>query len=1193
MWHEARKQERKIRGIMVDYKKRAERRRDFYEKIKADPTQFLQLHGRPVKIHLDPAVAMAGDSPANMMPWQGRQDVLIDRFDVRAHLDYIPENPVQPETVPNEELSREDRLANYERYRIIVQNDFLGIGEEKFLHQLYIEEQFGPVTRTNEVDKKKRDKGVTGAAIPYSYDDSVSGQGGAGENDDNAEGEDEKEEEEEDDDDDDDSDIDFDFERYRRQPDIGPQQAHEMNMCGAAYGMSGNDFFTFLTRDIEEKESLRLAREQEEEKAMYSGRKSRRERRAFREKRLQGRKISPPSYAARTSPTYDPYRKSASKSRSRSRSHSPINSGQITYITSFGGEEESADEGARVGTSTSKLPSSSSHSANVVVAPQSKASRSGSPGSKNSSRSRSGRNSSPHRGHGSRKSSSRWSPDTSHRDHVSSRAKARSRSPHHSRNRSSSRTRSRHRRSNSSNSSIRSHSPGVKAKPRSRSKTPHNQPPPPPVRRYYGSRRGASSSSELDDSDSESTKQSSSPVPRNSKPLPHKTLSSGFGNSGAGTKSQPKLTPQERLKKKMQALLNRQYKADKRAERIRHEKQEQERQDREDELREMAIKLRRRERERRHRMQDDDEEYEEEERGSSPSSHSSHSPSSSPPPGSTSSRSGHRRNRCRDRRSRRGRSSDRQDQHNRSRSRSPHQRPRHRPLITSCAEMDDSSEFSDSSDGQIVSENKYSGYSKSRIDDLKKSELSEYELIRQKNIEERKRLFRELDIQKTVQNIKTIGNAEKKQKSATKRSRKSSPPPLRTKSLRLQNKSPSGDLLPEKKQPENNALVFFQSCISEKSNCPLGMAEAMRNKDDVDDVKTFMESFEPDLKKEERSSPKSKLSGDLQNLAKKFSKLTLTADHVVKVLPFRIYSLAVHPSETTTLLAVGDKWGHLGLWNMQAKGKESITVFEPHVGPVNCTSFCVNNPTKIYTTSHDGTVRCCDMNKLVFDEVYSSDQDMRNSHTTWHCQTDEASFLVAHGTGDVALVDTRTPNKVEGWYSCHERSVRTVQLHPLENQYFITSSALCEVKIWDRRYINKKSAQPVCSLSHPKGLTSAFFSPSAKYVLTTCNDDRLRVYDVREMKTTIPRIVANIKHNNHTGRWLTTFKATWHPQRDDLFVVGSMERPRRIALYSSEGKIVHNLKDENLASVCSICVFHPTQDIVFGGNSSGRVHVFM
>ena len=77
------------------------------------------------------------------------------------------------------------------------------------MHQLYIEEQFGPVTRTNEVDKKKREKGATGAAIPYSYDESTSGQGPATENDEAVEGEEEKEEEEDEDDDDDDSDIDF------------------------------------------------------------------------------------------------------------------------------------------------------------------------------------------------------------------------------------------------------------------------------------------------------------------------------------------------------------------------------------------------------------------------------------------------------------------------------------------------------------------------------------------------------------------------------------------------------------------------------------------------------------------------------------------------------------------------------------------------------------------------------------------------------------------------------------------------------------------------------------------------------------------------------------------------------------------------------------------------------------------------
>ena len=43
MWHEQRKEEKRIKGMMVDRRKRAERRRDHYDKIKADPNQFLQV----------------------------------------------------------------------------------------------------------------------------------------------------------------------------------------------------------------------------------------------------------------------------------------------------------------------------------------------------------------------------------------------------------------------------------------------------------------------------------------------------------------------------------------------------------------------------------------------------------------------------------------------------------------------------------------------------------------------------------------------------------------------------------------------------------------------------------------------------------------------------------------------------------------------------------------------------------------------------------------------------------------------------------------------------------------------------------------------------------------------------------------------------------------------------------------------
>ncbi|XP_076757839.1 CLK4-associating serine/arginine rich protein isoform X2 [Xylocopa sonorina] len=337
MWHEARKQEKKIRGMLVDYRRRAERRRDYYEKIKSDPTQFLQLHGRPCKIHLDPAIATAGDSPANMMPWQGNEDNLIDRFDVRAHLDWIPEAPDSIDV--DIALTSEDRHINYERYRIIVQNEFLGVTEEKFLHQIHLEEQFGSSTKLDSARDKK--KSCNNVAIGYNYEteepipetvkslDTVVSDEKA---------------------DDEDSDIDLDICVDVSQ--IEPSQAHEMNLVAQKYGLLGADYFSFLTQDFEEAETLRQARKQEEEKAMYSGRRSRRERRAFREKKMIGRVMSPPSYAARESPEYNPYRKSSSKSRSRS--VSPVNAGQITYITSFGGEEETHGSSSHITSSHSR-----------------------------------------------------------------------------------------------------------------------------------------------------------------------------------------------------------------------------------------------------------------------------------------------------------------------------------------------------------------------------------------------------------------------------------------------------------------------------------------------------------------------------------------------------------------------------------------------------------------------------------------------------------------------------------------------------------------------------------------------------------------------------------------------------------------------------------------------------------------------
>uniref|UniRef100_G3VPH4 CLK4 associating serine/arginine rich protein n=1 Tax=Sarcophilus harrisii TaxID=9305 RepID=G3VPH4_SARHA len=353
MWHEARKHERKLRGMMVDYKKRAERRREYYEKIKKDPAQFLQVHGRACKVHLDSAVALAAESPVNMMPWQGDTNTMIDRFDVRAHLDYIPEYTPPLLTTISPEQESDERKCNYERYRGLVQNDFAGISEEQCLYQIYIDELYGGLQKPNEEEKKKLAEKK--ASIGYTYEDStVAEVEKALEKPEEEESPGEEESNSDEDEVIPDIDVEVDVDE------LNQEQVADLNKQATTYGMADGDFVRMLRKDKEEAEAIKHAKALEEEKAMYSGRRSRRQRREFREKRLKGRKISPPSYARRDSPTYDPYKRSpsesSSESRSRSRSPTPGREEKITFITSFGGSDEEAAAAAAAAAGAGAAP---------------------------------------------------------------------------------------------------------------------------------------------------------------------------------------------------------------------------------------------------------------------------------------------------------------------------------------------------------------------------------------------------------------------------------------------------------------------------------------------------------------------------------------------------------------------------------------------------------------------------------------------------------------------------------------------------------------------------------------------------------------------------------------------------------------------------------------------------------------------
>ena len=472
MWHEARKQERKIRGIMVNYKKRAERRRAFYERMKTDPTTFLRIRGSHCKIHID----HQNSDNINMMPWQGDRSVMIDRFDVRAHLDYIPERSFPQNDRTN---SSEEKKLNYERYRTIVMIEASGATEEGYLKQLQQEEE-NPRTTTED----KKDKPGPKASIGYTYEDSNLVVN----------------ETEFDSGSDSESDEDLDIDVAVNVDELDEEQRDELDNLALKFGMEAGKYCSSLKADKDEAEHVQKVRDEEEARSQLRGRRAKRDRRSLKDRQRGTVSTSPLSYLRKASPSYDDYRESRSRSRSRS-SSSGGEPTKVEYITEFGSQ----------GTKDSN--STNSHRKNAA------------------------------------------------REEVKEKKLRKETKKHRSERRS--RSTSNERRSKyRSRSRSRSHSPSYKRKSycRSRSRSPSWE--------RYESRESNASDKRIKTMGQEKKK----------------TDKSASTLSGDKTK----LTPQEKLKKRMQLALNKQLKIDKKEERKKKEVKDQEKQERDDDLREVS-----------------------------------------------------------------------------------------------------------------------------------------------------------------------------------------------------------------------------------------------------------------------------------------------------------------------------------------------------------------------------------------------------------------------------------------------------------------------------------------------------------------------------------------------------------------------------------------------------------------------------
>ncbi|XP_008057797.1 WD repeat-containing protein 76 [Carlito syrichta] len=471
------------------------------------------------------------------------------------------------------------------------------------------------------------------------------------------------------------------------------------------------------------------------------------------------------------------------------------------------------------------------------------------------------------------------------------------------------------------------------------------------------------------------------------------------------------------------------------------------------------------------------------------------------------------------------------------------------------------------------------------LDDF--SGLSPYERKRLKNISENANFFTSLQLSESAARLREMIKKRQPPESKRKKPKKRENGIGCRRSMRLLKVDPLGvSLSPTPTQP---TLIADETPL-----LPPGPLEMIPdNRDDNDDLfKGSLQTWTEMSKTSSKNTEKGLSS--IKRYKANLNGMVISKDTVYKVTKGPIFSVALHPSETRTLIAVGAKFGQVGLCDLtqQPKGN-GVYVFHPHSQPVSCLYFSPANPAHILSLSYDGTLRCGDFSRAVFEEVYRNEGSSFSSFD--FLAEDASTLIVGHWDGKMSLLDRRTPGtSYEKLINSSLSKIRTVHVHPVHRQYFITAG-LRDIHIYDARRLNSRGNQPLVSLTeHTKSIASAYFSPlTGNRVVTTCADCKLRIFDSSCIASQIP-LLTTIRHNTITGRWLTRFQAVWDSKQEDCVIVGSMAQPRRVEIFHETGKRVHSFLDgEHLVSVCSINAMHPTRYILAGGNSSGRIHVFM
>ncbi|GJN88393.1 hypothetical protein Rhopal_001359-T1 [Rhodotorula paludigena] len=367
--------------------------------------------------------------------------------------------------------------------------------------------------------------------------------------------------------------------------------------------------------------------------------------------------------------------------------------------------------------------------------------------------------------------------------------------------------------------------------------------------------------------------------------------------------------------------------------------------------------------------------------------------------------------------------------------------------------------------------------------------------------------------------------------------------------------------------------------------------------------------------KAEDGVPKWELSKRPKAEGDKLKKLAAPWDlrAIVKVIPERIYSMAVHPDPQRDLVFVGDKHGHMALWDCTDAGKldpsyrqgnGSVRDGKPaDVGDDgdeddedaespdarqwgkwwhwkahgrNCVSAIKFRPGErksVYSSCYDHTLRVQHFDGSgISEEVLDArqfDTDDPMLHSFDFDPTGNELWAVDHDGGLIWRDLRMAKDKAKRW-NIDRYKVGCISINPANPNLIATAHLKRTMNLWDLKkirgldpdtdYSDVIEAAQLAQYESKYACSSAYFDPTGTRLASTSYDDRVRIWDVEPASKT--PISPNTKkdyapqnsivHNCQVGRYTTVLRAHWNasPSLPPHVYVGDMQK--YIRLYSPD-----------------------------------------